>query len=319
LAALVVWQAAARMFQEGALFTSAVIAAEEMPAAHRGTAQGLLGTVNALGSGFGALLLSTIDRWPGGWRGLCLVSLTPLVLLPFLRRAMPESRRWLARSARPPRGRDRLLSRSQRRRGGLLPRRTRGALARIRRHGLLPGRQDHRAPLVGDRALPDEFPRCRRGVVDGRRDVGRHGRARADGRPRARARPRSRARTHRERGRGGDPRVPSLAPRDARHRARGDRPRGGVAAAQRERVTRQARAEGPGSGPQVGPGELERGEEHLTTDIERLARDQITAHIGRRFVGHDLARLVAAVPEAEGYVTKLSPPGPDAGVDVLAA
>ena len=100
LAALVVWQAAARMFQEGALFTSAVIAAEEMPAAHRGTAQGLLGTVNALGSGFGALLLSTIDRWPGGWRGLCLVSLTPLVLLPFLRRAMPESRRWLARSER---------------------------------------------------------------------------------------------------------------------------------------------------------------------------------------------------------------------------
>lgn len=84
-------------------------------------------------------------------------------------------------------------------------------------------------------------------------------------------------------------------------------------------MTRQARAEGPGSGPQVGPGELERGEEHLTTDIERLARDQITAHIGRRFVGHDLARLVAAVLEAEGYVTKLSPPGPDAGVDVLAA
>jgi len=100
LAALVVWQAAARMFQEGALFTSAVIAAEEMPAAHRGTAQGLLGTVNALGSGFGALLLSTIDRWPGGWRGLCLVSLTPLVLLPFLRRAMPESRRWLAHTER---------------------------------------------------------------------------------------------------------------------------------------------------------------------------------------------------------------------------
>src|SRR5213078_4531144 len=39
-----------------------------------------------------------------------------------------------------------------------------------------------------------------------------------------------------------DPRVPSLAPRDARPRTRGDRPRGGVAVAQRERVTRQARA-----------------------------------------------------------------------------
>src|SRR5262249_27442649 len=100
LAALVVWQAAARMFQEGALFGSAVIAAEEMPAAHRGAAQGPLGTVNAVGSGFGAFLLATIDRWPGGWRGLCLVSLTPLVLLPFLRRAIPESRRWLARAER---------------------------------------------------------------------------------------------------------------------------------------------------------------------------------------------------------------------------
>ena len=98
LAALVVWQASARMFQEGALFASAVIVAEEMPAAHRGAAQGLLGTVNALGSGFGALLLATIDRWPGRWRGLCLVSLAPLFLLPFLWRAIPESRRWLARS-----------------------------------------------------------------------------------------------------------------------------------------------------------------------------------------------------------------------------
>jgi MFS family permease len=115
LVALVVWQAAARMFQEGALFASAVIAAEEMPAAHRGTAQGLLGTVNAIGSGFGALLLSTIDRWPGGWRGLCLLSLTPLLLLPFLRRAIPESRRWLARTERarqlpPPAYRGRLAA-----------------------------------------------------------------------------------------------------------------------------------------------------------------------------------------------------------------
>src|SRR5262249_31763861 len=47
LGALVVWQGVARMFQEGALFTAAVIAAEEMPAERRGTAQGLLGTVNA--------------------------------------------------------------------------------------------------------------------------------------------------------------------------------------------------------------------------------------------------------------------------------
>src|SRR6266851_4261385 len=36
LRVLIAWQATARMFQEGALFAAAVIAAEEMPAAHRG-------------------------------------------------------------------------------------------------------------------------------------------------------------------------------------------------------------------------------------------------------------------------------------------
>ena len=98
--ALVAWQAAARMFQEGALFAAAVIAAEEMPAERRGSAQGLLGTANSLGAGFGAMLLAAVEYWPGGWRGLCLVSLVPFTFLPFLRRALPESRRWLERTER---------------------------------------------------------------------------------------------------------------------------------------------------------------------------------------------------------------------------
>lgn len=98
LAALIVWQLAARVFQEGALFTAAVLAAEETAPASRAAAQGVLGTVNALGAGLAALLLAGIAWVPGGWRGLCLVSLTPLVLTPMLRRRLPESRRWLARS-----------------------------------------------------------------------------------------------------------------------------------------------------------------------------------------------------------------------------
>ncbi len=97
LPGLVAWQAAARMFQEGALFAAAVIATEEMPAAHRGSAQGVLGTVNSFGSGLVAVLLAAIEWWPGGWRGLALVCLVPLATLPFLRREIPESRRWLAR------------------------------------------------------------------------------------------------------------------------------------------------------------------------------------------------------------------------------
>ena len=36
------------------------------------------------------------------------------------------------------------------------------------------------------------------------------------------------------------------------------------------------------------------------------------------FSGHALAELVAAVLKAEGWVTKISPPGADGGVDILA-
>lgn len=54
-------------------------------------------------------------------------------------------------------------------------------------------------------------------------------------------------------------------------------------------------------------------------DIEQYARDQIEKHIERNFKGHDLAILVEAVLIAQGYVTKKSPPGPDGGVDILAA
>ena len=53
-------------------------------------------------------------------------------------------------------------------------------------------------------------------------------------------------------------------------------------------------------------------------DVEQLARDQILAHIERYFKGHELSRLVDAVLQAEGYITKFSPPGPDGGVDILA-
>jgi restriction system protein len=53
------------------------------------------------------------------------------------------------------------------------------------------------------------------------------------------------------------------------------------------------------------------------TDLTLAAHDQIVAQIQSRFGGHALARLVDAVLKAEGWVTKLSPPGPDGGVDIL--
>ena len=53
-------------------------------------------------------------------------------------------------------------------------------------------------------------------------------------------------------------------------------------------------------------------------DLSQVAHDQIVAQIQSRFAGHALARLVDAVLRADGWVTKISPPGPDGGVDILA-
>jgi len=53
-------------------------------------------------------------------------------------------------------------------------------------------------------------------------------------------------------------------------------------------------------------------------DLAQLAHDQIVASIHMRFAGHALAALVDAVLQADGWVTKVSPPGADGGVDILA-
>jgi restriction system protein len=61
------------------------------------------------------------------------------------------------------------------------------------------------------------------------------------------------------------------------------------------------------------------GEGRAETDIEDVARDQIRTQIVQQFKGHEMARLVEAVLQAEGYETLRSPPGPDGGVDILAS
>lgn len=58
--------------------------------------------------------------------------------------------------------------------------------------------------------------------------------------------------------------------------------------------------------------------EDAQLDLAQAANDQIVAHIQSRFSGHALTRLVDAVLVAEGWVTKVSPPGADGGVDILA-
>ena len=59
-------------------------------------------------------------------------------------------------------------------------------------------------------------------------------------------------------------------------------------------------------------------EEDSSIDLGQAAHDDIVRQIQKDFVGHSLARLVDAVLNADGWVTKLSPPGVDGGVDILA-
>ncbi|MEM1059320.1 MAG: restriction endonuclease [Verrucomicrobiota bacterium] len=54
------------------------------------------------------------------------------------------------------------------------------------------------------------------------------------------------------------------------------------------------------------------------TDYEESLRDQIRRHIEVEFKNHDLSRLVDALLQAQGYVTSVSPPGADGGVDIIA-
>lgn len=59
-------------------------------------------------------------------------------------------------------------------------------------------------------------------------------------------------------------------------------------------------------------------EAEVPTNLEEYAQDQIRDYIGRKFKGHSLARLVAALLEAQAYETYMSPEGPDGGVDIVA-
>jgi restriction system protein len=52
-------------------------------------------------------------------------------------------------------------------------------------------------------------------------------------------------------------------------------------------------------------------------DPEAIALNKIVDHVGRKFKGHELERLVEAVLSAQGFVTDRTEVGPDGGVDIL--
>src|SRR5271156_2932227 len=90
----VAFEIIARAFAGAEAAIAMVIVAEEVDAAHRGWAIGLLGGVSSIGYGLAAVAFASINVIPYGWRGLYAIALGPLVLIIPLRRALPESARF---------------------------------------------------------------------------------------------------------------------------------------------------------------------------------------------------------------------------------
>ncbi len=90
----VVMQTITRGFLLTAVAVAIVIVVEEFPAEHRGWAIGMFSAVGALGYGLGAALFAAIDVLPYGWRALYAFGITPVLVLPLLRRNLPETRRF---------------------------------------------------------------------------------------------------------------------------------------------------------------------------------------------------------------------------------
>nr|MBC8517333.1 restriction endonuclease [Euryarchaeota archaeon] len=60
-------------------------------------------------------------------------------------------------------------------------------------------------------------------------------------------------------------------------------------------------------------------EEEGPLDLVQAARDRLVGLIEARFKGHNFTTLIADLLRARGYEVKQSPPGPDGGIDLVAA
>ena len=56
----------------------------------------------------------------------------------------------------------------------------------------------------------------------------------------------------------------------------------------------------------------------VAENIEQITRDYILQRLGQNLKGHPLAGFVAHLLEIMGFRTRVSPPGPDGGVDIIA-
>ena len=98
--AFVATQFVARIFIAAEDTLGIVVVAEELGAARRGLALGVLAAFGGIGHGLAAVSFAVVGAGAYGWRLLYLAGVLPLVVVAWLRRSLTETRRFLAHRER---------------------------------------------------------------------------------------------------------------------------------------------------------------------------------------------------------------------------
>jgi putative MFS transporter len=94
-----VWaQVATRIFGYAEEMLCFVVIGEEVAAGARGWASGTLSAFDYLGAGVASLVFAAVNLLPYGWRAIYVIGALPLFLVAYLRRRLPETRRFAALS-----------------------------------------------------------------------------------------------------------------------------------------------------------------------------------------------------------------------------
>ncbi len=83
-----------RIFAVAEVMLAYVVISEELDPEHRGWGVGALAALGALGNGLALVAFGFVDVLPMGWRTLYLFGLGPLVLITWMRRSLPETKRF---------------------------------------------------------------------------------------------------------------------------------------------------------------------------------------------------------------------------------
>jgi putative MFS transporter len=71
-----------------------VVIAEEMAAAARGWSTGTLASLNYMGGGIASAVFAAVTLLPYGWRSMYVIGSIPLFLIAYMRRSLPETKRF---------------------------------------------------------------------------------------------------------------------------------------------------------------------------------------------------------------------------------